>query len=158
MTHDRTRIYNASPLLPVAKQSRSRRSSKNKVEYVRNMGVIFHEKTDQRITLIDVAYVPGLGSNLYSLHATQRTHLIVSDASGTHIIGANLSSSAAVADRICVLPGSLPWTIGARKRNREMHATNLLRHCDTPFHLRLCATSPGTIRKHHGPLRSGLRQ
>ena len=32
-----------------------------KIEYVGNMDVIFHGKTDQRITLIDVAYVPGLG-------------------------------------------------------------------------------------------------
>ena len=36
------------------------------------MDVIFHGKSDQRITLIDVAYVPGLGFNLYSLHAVQR--------------------------------------------------------------------------------------
>ena len=55
------------------------------------MDVIFHGKSDQRITLIDVAYVPDLGFNLYSLHAVQRTHLIVSDASGTHIIGANVT-------------------------------------------------------------------
>ena len=45
------------------------------------MGVIFHRKSDQKITLIDVAYVPDLGFNLYLLHAVQRTHLIVSDAS-----------------------------------------------------------------------------
>ena len=44
------------------------------------MDGIFHGKSDQRITLIDVAYFPGLGFNLYSLHAVQRTHLIVSDA------------------------------------------------------------------------------
>ena len=37
------------------------------------MNVIFHGKSDQRITLIDVAYVPNLGFNLYSLHAVQRT-------------------------------------------------------------------------------------
>ena len=55
------------------------------------MDVIFHGKSDQRITLIGVAYVPDLGFHLYSLHAVQRTHLIVSDASGTHIIGANLT-------------------------------------------------------------------
>ena len=73
------------------------------------MDVIFHGKTDQRITLIDVAYVPSLVFNLYSLHAVQRTHVIVSGASGTHIIGENLACSpAAVASRICVLPGSPP--------------------------------------------------
>ena len=55
------------------------------------MDVIFHGQTDERITLIDVSYVTGLGFNLYSLHAVQRTHLIVSDASGTHIIGTILT-------------------------------------------------------------------
>ena len=72
------------------------------------MDFIFHGKSDQRITLIDVAYVPGLGVNLCSLHAVQRTHLIVSDAAGTHIMGANLTFHAAVADRICAPPGSQP--------------------------------------------------
>ena len=89
------------------------------------MGVIFHVKTDQMITLIDVAYVPGLGFNLYSLHAVQTTHLIVSDASGTHIIRGNLTflcSSSGSYLRATRLPAG---TVGARKRNREMHATNL---------------------------------
>ena len=39
------------------------------------MDVIFHEKTDQRITLIDVAYVPGLGFNLYSLRTLSKEHI-----------------------------------------------------------------------------------
>ena len=35
------------------------------------MDVIFDGKSDQRITLINVAYVSALGFNLYSLHAVQ---------------------------------------------------------------------------------------
>ena len=72
------------PLRPVAKQSRSGDRRRIKVEYIGNKDVIFHGKSDQIITLIDVAYVPDLRFNLYSLHAVQRTHLIVSGASGTH--------------------------------------------------------------------------
>ena len=45
------------------------------------MDVIVNFETDQKITLIDVAYLQGLGFSLYSLHAVQRIHLIVSDAS-----------------------------------------------------------------------------
>ena len=96
------------------------------------MDVIFHGKSDQRITLIDDAYVPDLGFNLYSLHAVQRTHLIVSDASGTHIIGANLTfprSSSGSYLRATRLPAG---TVGARRRQGEMHATNLLRHLRHP--------------------------
>ena len=91
-THDRTRIYNVSPP-PAGRETITIRDRRRiKVEYIGNMDVIFHGKSDQRVTLIDVAYVPGLGVNLYSLHAVQRTQLIVSDASGTHIIGANRTS------------------------------------------------------------------
>ena len=108
MTHDRTRIYTVRPSPPGRETITIGYRRKIKVEYIGNMGVIFHGKTDQRITLIDVAYVSGLGFNLYSLHAAQGTHLIVSDVSGTHIIGEDLTFPAAVADRICVLPGSPP--------------------------------------------------
>ena len=83
MTHDRTRMYNARPSPPGRKTITIGDRRRIKVEYIGNVDVIFHGKSDQRITLIDVAYVPDLGFNLYSLHAVQRTHLIVSDASGT---------------------------------------------------------------------------
>ena len=91
MTHDRTMMYNARPPPPGRETITIGDRRRIKVEYIGNMDVIFHGKSDQRITLIDVAYVPDLGFNLYSLHAVQRTHLIVSDASGTHIIGANVT-------------------------------------------------------------------
>ena len=97
------------------------------------MDVIFHEKSDQRITLIDVAYVPDLGFNLYSLHAVQRTHLIVSDAPGTHIIGANSTfprSSSGSYLRATRLPAG---TVGARRRQGDMRATNLLRQSGRPI-------------------------
>ena len=60
MTHDRTRIYNVRPpprgrgTITIADRW------KTKVEYIGNMDVYFYGKNDQRITLIDVAYVPGL--------------------------------------------------------------------------------------------------
>ena len=84
-------MYNTSPPPPGRGTITIGGRRRIKVEYIGNMDAIFHGKSDQRITLIDVAYVPDLGFNLYTLHAVQRTHLIVSDASGTHIIGANLT-------------------------------------------------------------------
>ena len=91
MTHDRIRTYNARPPPPGRETITIGDRRRIKVEYIGSMDVIFHEKTDQRITLTGVAYIPGLKLNLYSLHTVQRTHLIVSDASGTHIIGENLT-------------------------------------------------------------------
>ena len=64
MTHDRTRIYNMSPPPPGRETITIGGRRKIKVEYIGNMDVIFHGKTDQRITLIDVVYVPGLGFNM----------------------------------------------------------------------------------------------
>ena len=133
MTHDGTRIYNARPPPPGRETITIGDRRRIKVEYVGNMDVIFHGKSDQRITLINVAYVPDLGFNLYWLHAVQRTHLIVSGASGTHIIGANLTfprSSSGLYLRATRLPAG---TVGARRRQGDMRATNILRQLGNPI-------------------------
>ena len=133
MTHDGTRMYNATPPPPGRETITIGDRRRIKVEYVGNMDVIFHGKSDQKITLINVAYVPDLGFNLYSLHAVQRTHLIVSDASGTHILGANLTfprSSSGSYSRATRLPAG---TVGARRRQGDMRATNILRQLGHPI-------------------------
>ena len=97
------------------------------------MDVIFYGKTDQRITLIDVSYVPGLEFNLCSLHTVQRTHLIVSDVSGTYIIGENLTfprSSSGSYLRVTRLPAG---TVRARRRQGDIRATNLLKQLRHPI-------------------------
>ena len=133
MTHDRTRIYNARPPPPGRETITIGDRRRIKVEHIENMDVIFHGKGDQRITLIDVAYVPGLGYNLYSLHSIPRTRLIVSGASGTHIIGRNLTfpgSSSGSYLRATRLPAG---TVGARRRQGDMRATYLLRQLRHPI-------------------------
>ena len=64
MTHDSTRMYNARPPPPGRETITIGDRRRIKVEYIGNMDVIFHGKRDQRITLINVAYVPDLGFNL----------------------------------------------------------------------------------------------
>ena len=117
-------MYNAKPSPPGRETITIEDRRRIKIEYVRNMGAFFHGKSDQRITLVDAAYVSDLGFNLYSLHAVQRTHLIVSDASGTHIIGANLTFPRGSYLRATRLSAG---TVGARRRQGDMRATNLLR-------------------------------
>ena len=70
MTHDGTRMYNARPPPPGRETITIGDRRRISVEYVGNMDVIFHGKSDQRITLIDVAYVPDLGFNLYETRCT----------------------------------------------------------------------------------------
>ena len=65
MTHDRTRVYNVGPPPPGRETITIGDRRRIKIEYIGNMDVNFHGKSDQRITLIDVSYVPGLGFNLY---------------------------------------------------------------------------------------------
>ena len=149
MTHDRTRMYNVRPPPPGLETITIGDRRRIKGECIGNMDVIFHGKNDQRITLIDVAYVSDLGFNLYSLHAVQRIHLIVSDASGTNIIGKNLMfprSSSGSYLRATWLPAG---TVGARRRHGDMRATNLLRQLrypippppqEVPPHKNMCAT------------------
>ena len=132
MTHDRTRMYNARHPPPGRETITIGDRRRIKVEYIGNMDVIFHGKSDQRITLIDVAYVSDLGFNLYSLHAVQRTHLIVSDASGTHIIGANLTFPRSSSGSYLGATRLPAGTVGARRRQEEMHATNILRQLRNP--------------------------
>ena len=85
------------------------------VKYVGNMDVIFPGQTDQRMTLIDVAYIPGLGFNLYSLHAAHKTYPSVSDASGTHIIGANLTVPRSSSGSYLRATSLSAGTVGANK-------------------------------------------
>lgn len=88
MSHDEQhRQHGRSKPLPPGRESIAIGGRRRlRVEYVRNIDVIFHGYTEERHTLVDISYVPSLGFNLYSLYI-QWTHVITSDASGTHIMG-----------------------------------------------------------------------
>ena len=132
MTHDRINLYNLRPLLSGRETITIGDRQKIKVEYTENMDVVFHGQTDQRTMLIDVAYVLGLGFSLYSLHAVQMTQLIVSDASSTHIIRTNLTFPRSSSRSYFRATRLLARTVGARRRQGDMRATNLLRQLRHP--------------------------
>lgn len=62
-----------------------------RVEHVESVDVVFHGYTDEPRTLVDASYVPDLGFSSYSLHAVRRTHLVISDALGAHVIGTSVT-------------------------------------------------------------------
>ena len=83
---------------------------------------------------------------MYSLHAVLRTHLIVSDTSGTHIIGENLTfprSRSGSYLRATRLPAG---TAGARRRQGDTNLLKQLRHPippppqEIPSRRNMCAT------------------
>ena len=104
-----------------------------RVECVGSIDVTFHSRTDARNTLRDVSYVPGLGFNLYSLHAVQRTNVIISDAAGIHVVGSGITFLRGNR-RSCVrgsrlLPRTIPRHTG---QQRDVYASDLLRQLRHP--------------------------
>ena len=70
------------PLSPVVKPLRSGIKQHFQVEYVGSVDIDFHGCPAVCLTLTDVSYIPGLGFNLYSVHATSRTNLVIFDSLG----------------------------------------------------------------------------
>lgn len=77
MTFNKSNVYDLRSLLPGRESKTIGDGRRLRVEYVGNTDVVFHGSTDERLTLVDVFYVPGLGFNLFTLHAVLRTRLIV---------------------------------------------------------------------------------
>ena len=51
---------------------------------------MFHSRTDYRVTLHDVSFVPDLGFNLFSFHVVQEKHEIILNKTGAHLPGGRL--------------------------------------------------------------------
>lgn len=65
--------------------------TKERVEFIGNIDLVFHAAIPVLVKLRDVSYAPGLSRNFFSLYLVTRTHMVVFDASGTHIIGMRLT-------------------------------------------------------------------
>ena len=49
-----------------------------KVQFVGNIDLVFHSRTDYPVTLHDVSFVPDLGFNLFSFHVVQEKSMRLS--------------------------------------------------------------------------------
>ena len=58
-----------------------------KVEFMRNIYLVFHSKSEIAASLqsYDVSFVPGLGVKYFSFHATQEDHEIILNKSLSHL-------------------------------------------------------------------------
>ena len=80
-----------------------------KVHFVGKLDVVFHSRTDYRVTLHDVSFVSDLGFNLFSFYVVQEKHEIILNKIGAHLLGGRLvfpcrcNGSSLLATR--VLPG-----------------------------------------------------
>ena len=86
MTNDASKMYCMRPPHFDKKKVITSDSTRLKVECAGNIDVIFHGRSDESITMIDVSYVPDLKFNLFSFHKAQQTHVIFLDAAEAHIM------------------------------------------------------------------------
>ena len=86
-SNDASKMYCMRPPHFDQKEVITSNGTRLKVECVGNIDVIFHGRSDEPVTMIDVSYVPGLKFNMFSFHKAQQTHVIILDAAGAHIMG-----------------------------------------------------------------------
>ncbi|CAM9755395.1 unnamed protein product [Ascophyllum nodosum] len=113
MTNDASKMYCVRPPPLDQRGVITNDGTRLRVECIGNVDVIFHGRSEEQITLIDVSYVPdlklfffsfhkaqqtyviildaALKFNIFSFHKAQQTHVIILDATGAHIMGKNLS-------------------------------------------------------------------
>ena len=77
MTNDASKMYCMRPPHFDQKEVITSNGTRLKVECVGNIDVIFHGRSDEPITMIDVSYVPDLKFNLFSFYKAQQTHVII---------------------------------------------------------------------------------
>ena len=105
MTNDASKMYCMRPPHFDQREVIASDGTRLKVECVGNIDVVFHGRSDESITMIDVSFVSDLKFNLFSFHNAKQTHATILDAGGAHIMGENLTFPCAKADYICKRPG-----------------------------------------------------
>lgn len=73
MTQNSANVYGLEPPPPGRKLITIGDRRMVRIEYVGDIGVLVYGYTDERITLVDVSYIPGLAFNTYSIQAVQLT-------------------------------------------------------------------------------------
>ena len=86
------------------------------VECYGKLDLVFHCESDMRLTLTNVAFIPGLGVILFLLHAIAPKNVVTIDGSGVHLLDGRLSfprydaGSHLAATRICQPPSIVQTT------------------------------------------------
>ena len=129
MTNDACKMYCMRPPPSGQQEVITSDGTRVRVECVGNIDVVFHGRSDEKITLCDVSYVPGLKFNLFSFHKAQQTHVIILDAAGAHIMGKNLTFPCEKSGSYLRATRLAPGTVGARPRTNRALAS----HISTPL-------------------------
>ena len=125
MTNDASKMYCVKPSLPDKKEVITRDGSRLRVAYIGNNDVLFHGRSEEQITLIDVSYVPGLNFNLFSFRKAQQTLVIILDAAGGHIMGNNRTFPCEKSGSYLRVTRLVPGTVGAKPRTNRGLASQI---------------------------------
>ena len=144
MTNDASKMYCMRPPHFDQKEVITSDGTRLKVECVGNIDVIFHGRSDEPMTMIDVSYVPDLKLNLFSFHKAQQTHVIILDAAGAHILGKNLTFPCEKGGSYLRATRLGTGTVGAKPRTNRALASQI----STPL-VAVCCLSPRVFRAVH---------
>ncbi|CAN0166366.1 unnamed protein product, partial [Ascophyllum nodosum] len=87
MTRNVDLMYDTRPPPPHRSRIILDDGSMTKVQFIENINLVFHSRTDYSVTLYGVSFVPDLGFNLFSFHVVQEKHEIILNKTGAHLLG-----------------------------------------------------------------------
>ena len=90
MTRSADLMYDTRPPSPHRSRIILGDESIKKVQFVGNIDLVFHSRTDYPVTLHDVLFVPDLGFNLFSFHVVQEKHEIILNKTGARLLDGRL--------------------------------------------------------------------
>ena len=133
MTHKKSDMYDIRPPSPGREAITVGDKRRLKVKYVGSVDIDFHGFTDVRLTLNGVSYIPGLGFNLYSVHAASRTNLVIFDSLGAHVIGTKVTFPKNASGSYLSATHLPARTVGEKRKLDEVCAVDLLKQLDHPI-------------------------
>ena len=90
MTRNADLMYDTRPPPPHRSRIILDGGSIKKVQFIRNVDLVFHSRTDYPVTLYNVSFMPDLGSNPFSFHVVHEKHENILNRTGAHLLGGRL--------------------------------------------------------------------
>ena len=146
MTNDASKMYCVRPRPLDQRGAITSDGIRVGVECIGHIDMLFHGRSEEQITLIDVSNVPDLKFNFYMFHKVQQTHVIILNAAGAHIREENLTFPFEKSGSCLRSTRLVPGTVGAKPRTNRALASQI----SAPPRVAVCRLSPRVFRTAHG--------
>ena len=125
MTNDASKMYCVRPSLSDQREVTTSDGTRMRVEYVGDIDVVFHGRSDEPIALCDVSYIMDSRFNLFSFHKAQQAHGIILYAAGEHIVRKSLTFPCEKSRSYLRGSRLAPGTVGAKARTNRALASQI---------------------------------